>query len=98
MVEFGEEQCAGLSRGLDSHFQVGIHSLPVPPASIMPEVWGAAQARLIEASPGVVRLAVAHPAVAFDAHLEVAVGPSGRTRVGVIAQAILGPEFPVNAI
>src|SRR2546427_2062548 len=52
--------------------QVGIHSSPVPPASIMPEVWGAAQARLFEPSPGVVCLAVAHPAVAFDAHLKVA--------------------------
>src|SRR6267378_596501 len=47
---------------------------------------------------GVVCLSAAHPAFAMDAHFERAVGTVGRTRIGIVAEAILRAKFPVDTV
>src|ERR1700681_411600 len=62
------------------------------------KITGEGQARSIKMATGVVCLAAAHLAFAFNVHFERAVGSVGRARVGIVAEAVLRAKFPVNAI
>src|SRR5258708_40130791 len=65
---------------------------------MMPEVCCAGQSRSVEMAAGVVCLSAAHLTFAMDAHFERAVGAVGRPRIWIVAQAILGAEFAVDAV